>query len=41
MSSADAVGQLTLDSFGSGRIAIATATAINTSGNAEIGRAHV
>lgn len=36
MSSADAVGQLTLDSFGNGRIAIATATAINTSGNAVI-----
>lgn len=36
MSSADAVGQLTLDSFGSGRIAIAVATQINTSGNAVI-----
>lgn len=36
MSSADAVGQLTLDSFGNGRIAIATATSINTSGNAVI-----
>lgn len=36
MSSADAVAQLTLDSFGNGRIAIATATSINTSGNAVI-----
>lgn len=36
MSSADAVGQLTLDSFGNGRIAIAVATQINTSGNAVI-----
>ena len=36
MSQADAVAQLTLDSFGNGRIAIASATSINTAGNATI-----
>jgi len=36
MSSADAVAQLTLDSFGYGRVALVRATALNTAGNAVI-----
>lgn len=36
MASPDSVGQFRLDSFGNGRIATVTATAINTSGNAVI-----
>ena len=36
MSSADAVAQLTLDSFGYGRVALIRATPLNTTGNAVI-----
>ena len=36
MSSADAVAQLTLDSFGYGRVALIRATQLNTTGNAVI-----
>jgi len=36
MSSADAVAQLTLDSFGYGRVALIRATQLNTAGNAVI-----
>ena len=36
MSSADAVAQLYLDSFGNGRIGVIKATALNTTGNAVV-----
>jgi len=36
MSSADSVSQLTLDSFGYGRVALIRATALNTTGNAVV-----
>ena len=36
MANPDSLSQYTLDSIGNGRIAIATATQINTSGNAAI-----